>query len=96
MDKNLWWKPGIEIFSQVSGWIAGPIILALNVGKYLDNRFDTKPWIFLGLTGIAFLISIFGIVKVVTRYMSRLEVEDPRQGSGKKIEQESKDKKQEK
>lgn len=73
---NQWWKPGVEIFSQVSGWIAGPIILALVVGKYLDGRFDTKPWIFMGLTGFAFLISSFGIVKVVSRYMKKIEQEN--------------------
>lgn len=75
-NKNVWWKPGVEIFTQVSGWIAGPIILALVVGKFLDTRFDTKPWIFLGLTGIAFLLSIFGIVKVVSKYMQKIENED--------------------
>jgi len=81
MDKNnSWWKPGVEIFSQVSGWIAGPIILALIVGKWLDGRFDTKPWIFLGLTGIAFLISIFGIVRVVSKYMKKIE-EDTKNGN---------------
>ena len=72
---NSWWRPAVEIFSQVSGWVAGPIILALVVGKYLDGRFDTKPWIFLGLTGIAFIFSIYGIVKVVTKYMKKIENE---------------------
>jgi F0F1-type ATP synthase assembly protein I len=90
MDNNNWWKSGVEIFTAVSGWIAGPIIGALILGKYLDTRFDTKPWIFLGLTGLAFFISIFGIVKVVSKYMSRLEVEDPRQESGKKVEEDNK------
>jgi len=62
----------VKIFSEVSGWIAGPIILALIAGKWLDGRFDTKPWIFLGLTGVAFLISIFGIVRIVSRYMKNI------------------------
>lgn len=64
-----WWKPGVEIFSKVSGWIAVPIVLALISGKALDTHFGTKPWIFLGLTGIAFLISSFGIVRVISKYM---------------------------
>ena len=74
--KNAWWEPAVEIFSQVSGWIAGPVILALIVGKYLDGRFDTKPWIFLGLTGIAFLVSTFGIVQAVGKYMNKITKED--------------------
>jgi hypothetical protein len=67
------WQPALEIFSQVSGWIAGPVILALVLGKYLDGRYGTKPWIFLGLTGIAFLVSTYGIVKVVSKYMKNIK-----------------------
>jgi F0F1-type ATP synthase assembly protein I len=75
-NKDSWWKPGVEIFSQVSGWIAGPIILALVIGKSLDSHFGTKPWIFIGLTGFAFIISSFGIVKVVSRYMKKIQEEE--------------------
>ena len=71
-----WWAPAVEIFTEVSGWIAGPIILALVLGKYLDGRFDTKPWIFIGLTAIAFLVSSFGIVRVVSKYMRKIESEN--------------------
>jgi F0F1-type ATP synthase assembly protein I len=74
-NKGTWWEPAVEIFSQVSGWIAGPVVLALIVGKYLDGRFGTKPWIFLGLTGIAFIVSTFGIVKVVGKYMAKITEE---------------------
>ncbi|MEX2052250.1 MAG: AtpZ/AtpI family protein [Candidatus Paceibacterota bacterium] len=70
-----WWQPAVEIFTEVSGWIAGPIILALILGKYLDGRLGTKPWIFIGLTITAFLISSFGIVRVVGRYMKNMEEE---------------------
>lgn len=71
-----WWEPAVEIFSQVSGWIAGPIIVALIGGKALDAHFGTKPWIFLGLTGVAFFISIFGIIKVVSKYMKKITQEE--------------------
>jgi F0F1-type ATP synthase assembly protein I len=75
-NKAAWWEPAVEIFSQVSGWIAGPIIFALILGKYLDRHFGTKPWIFLGLTGLAFIISSFGIVRVVGRYMKKISKDD--------------------
>jgi F0F1-type ATP synthase assembly protein I len=68
-----WWKPAVEIFSRVSGYIVVPVVLALIVGKYLDNRFNTKPWIFLGLTGVAFLISSFSIVRTVSKYMKEID-----------------------
>ena len=75
-NNDPWWKPGMQIFSGVSTWIVAPIIGALVLGKILDSRFGTKPWIFLGLTGVAFLFSSFGIVGVVRKYMKKIENED--------------------
>ncbi len=74
LDKK-WWQPALEIFAQVTGWIAGPIIIALFLGKYLDNRYQTKPWFFLGLVVLAFLITCFGIVRLTTDYIKKIEKE---------------------
>jgi F0F1-type ATP synthase assembly protein I len=74
-DKN-WWKPGLTIFLKVSGSIAIPIVIALYVGKYLDTRFNTAPWIFLGLTAIAFIISLVSLWKNVTSYIQNVEKEE--------------------
>ena len=73
--KKLDWKPAFQIFSQVSTWVVVPIILALIIGKALDSHFGTDPWIFLGSTGFAFLISSYGIVRVVMKYMKTIEKE---------------------
>jgi len=70
-----WWKPAVEIFSEISTWIAVPIILALIVGKALDNRYGTKPWMLIILAGIGFLISSFGIVKAVKRFVEKTKEE---------------------
>ena len=75
MINKPWWEPAVEIFIQVSGWIAAPVVISLVLGKYLDSRFETSPWIFLSLTGLAFIISIYGIVNVVGRYMKKIEEE---------------------
>jgi len=74
--KKLDWRPAMQIFSKVSTWVVVPIILALIVGKALDAHFNTYPWIFLGLTGVAFIFSIYGIIKVVSQYMKDLEKEN--------------------
>lgn len=75
-NKNeVWWKPAVEIFSQVSGWVAVPILLALFAGKYLDGLYGTRPWIFLGLSILGFLISSFGIVRTITTYVKKIEKE---------------------
>lgn len=71
-DKN-WWRPAIEIFSQVSGWIVVPLVLALIIGKNLDTRFDSEPWIFLSFALFGFLISFFGIFRVVIKYVQKIE-----------------------
>lgn len=68
-----WWKPGMQIFSEISTWIAVPIVLALILGKYLDTRYDTKPTILLISVGLAFLISAYGIVKSVRNFMNKLK-----------------------
>lgn len=73
-DKK-WWQPGLVIFTQVTGWIASPIIIALFLGKYLDNKFQTKPWFFLGLTALAFFITSFGIVRITKNYIKKIEKE---------------------
>lgn len=58
-----WWQPSLILFSRLSGWIGGPIIVALFVGKWLDERYKTEPWLFLLSIGIAFIASSIGIVK---------------------------------
>ena len=63
----------MEIMSEISTWIIVPIVLALFGGKALDAHFGTKPIIFLALTGFAFLITCFGMYKVVKNYMKKLK-----------------------
>ena len=67
-----WWKPALQIFSQVSVWIVIPILLALFIGKSLDAHFGTKPIIFLILAGVGFLFSCFGIIRVIKKYMQEI------------------------
>jgi F0F1-type ATP synthase assembly protein I len=68
-----WWKSGVEIFTQVSGWIVAPIVVALIFGKMLDTHYGTKPIIFLVLAGISFLFSCFGIVRVIRKYIKEMK-----------------------
>ncbi len=75
-NKNDWWKPGIIVFAKVSTAIAVPIIVALPIGKYLDNRYQTTPWIFLGLILVAFGVSIMSIWKCIKEYLDKLKNEE--------------------
>lgn len=68
-----WWKPAVEILSEVSMWIVVPIVSALVVGKALDSHYGTKPVIFLCLAGFGFLITCFGMFRVVKNYIKKLK-----------------------
>ncbi|MBU0998846.1 AtpZ/AtpI family protein [Patescibacteria group bacterium] len=68
-----WWKPAVKLFSQVSTWVVAPIVLALIFGKMLDAHYGTKPIIFLILAGLGFLITCFGIFRVIKDYIKKLQ-----------------------
>jgi len=68
-----WWQPAIAMFLRLSVWIAAPIIIALYLGKWLDKRYDTAPWLFLSCIGLAFIISIFGLIKNTLKEFKKLE-----------------------
>ncbi len=63
------------IFAKVSAWIAGPVIVALLGGKYIDRVYNSAPYGFLVLTGIAFIISITMLVKLSREYIQNIEAE---------------------
>ncbi|MFA6585657.1 MAG: AtpZ/AtpI family protein [Candidatus Paceibacterota bacterium] len=70
---GVWWKPAFEIFSEISTWIAVPIILAVIAGKALDKYYGTSPWMLIGCAGISFLISAFGIIRAVKKYAADIK-----------------------
>jgi hypothetical protein len=75
-NKGPWWKPGVMIFDAISTWVIVPIVLALVFGKILDERYGTKPIIFLSLAGVAFLFTCFGIYRVMKKYINTLKEEE--------------------
>ena len=75
MPQNPWWQPALIVFAEVTGWIAVPIIIALYLGRYLDEKNNSEPWFFLGLTGVAFIISCTGMVIVAGKYIRQIEKE---------------------
>ena len=74
-----WWKPAMQIFSEVSTWIAVPIILALIAGKALDKHYGTKPIIFLCFAGFGFLITCFGMFRSIKNYIKKLQDTEKKQ-----------------
>lgn len=74
--KAPWWQSGLVLFGRMSGWIAVPVIIGVFIGKYLDKKYNTEPWLFLASVGIAFVFSMFGIVKDAMKAMKEIEKEE--------------------
>ena len=71
-----WWRPGLVLFGRLSGWIGGPVIIAVFFGHWLDDKYGTEPWLFLLSVGIAFFVSSFGIINDSLKEMKRIEKEE--------------------
>ncbi|PJE58219.1 MAG: hypothetical protein COU81_01830 [Candidatus Portnoybacteria bacterium CG10_big_fil_rev_8_21_14_0_10_36_7] len=72
-NDNPWWQPGLILFTRLSGWIAGPIIIAVFIGRWLDNKFHTAPWLFIIIVSSSFIISMVGLVKETMSEMKRID-----------------------
>ena len=72
---NPWWQPGIFLFCRLSGWIGVPVIIGVLIGKWLDRKYGTEPWLFLLAVGVAFILSMFGIVRDALGEIKKIEKE---------------------
>lgn len=72
-NQAAWWQPAIIMFLKLSAWIATPIIIALFLGKWLDKKYNTAPWLFLLCIGIAFFISMIGLIKNTLAEYKKIE-----------------------
>lgn len=70
-----WWQPAIAMFLRLSVWIASPVIIALYLGKWLDKKYDSAPWLFLIGMGLAFTVSIFGLIRNTAKELKKFEKE---------------------
>lgn len=74
LDNNkVWWQPALIIFARSLGWIAAPVILGSYLGKWLDKKYGTEPWLFISTVGLAFFISMFGLIKETAEQYKKIE-----------------------
>lgn len=71
-DPAAWWQPSVILFYRLSGWVVGPVVLALLLGKWIDKRYDSEPWGLLICVGVAFVGSCVGIVKEANKAMDQI------------------------
>ena len=77
-NDKAWMKIGLMAFAEMSGWIAFPVIGALFVGRWLDQKQDTGSLYFLSLTALAFIISCIGIGLAGAKYLKQInQVDNP-------------------
>lgn len=55
------WGSALVIFLRLSNWIVWPVLLAVVIGKWLDNKFEKAPWLLLLSVGISFAVSMIGL-----------------------------------
>jgi F0F1-type ATP synthase assembly protein I len=72
-SKIAWWQSGMELFLRLSGWIGMPIIIAVFVGKFLDRKYNSEPWLFLLSVGISFVVSMFALVYIGLGEFKKIE-----------------------
>lgn len=75
-DKNEFMRLALTIFAETTGWIAFPVIGALFLGRWLDEKQGTDPLYYLSMTAAAFIISSVGIGITGVKYMKRIEAEE--------------------
>jgi F0F1-type ATP synthase assembly protein I len=74
--KIAWWQSGMQLFLRLSGWIGMPIIIAVFVGKFLDRKYNSEPWLFLLSVGTSFVVSMFALVYIGLGEFKKIENEN--------------------
>ena len=72
-EQNDWLRLALTVFAETTGWIAFPVVGALFLGRYLDERQGTEPLYYLSITAVAFVFSSIGIGITGVKYMKQIE-----------------------
>ena len=76
-NEKAWWQPALIMFARLTAWIAVPVVLGSFLGKWLDKKYDSEPWLFLTSVGVAFFLSMIIIIKDSLSEMKKIEKENP-------------------
>jgi len=71
--KNDFWSTSLRIMANISAWIAFPVIIGLYLGKWLDQKFGTEPWLFLITIALFFLVSLYGLFTSMKQEAKKME-----------------------
>lgn len=65
--EKAWYADSLRLFGRLSAWIALPVVLASFLGKWLDKKYETEPWLLLVCIGFSFVVSMVVLVKEAVR-----------------------------
>ncbi|MEI6836042.1 MAG: AtpZ/AtpI family protein [Candidatus Falkowbacteria bacterium] len=65
----------LRLLFNITSWIVGPVLVGVFLGKWLDQKFNTDPWLFLASVGFCFLVSMFGLVRKALQEFKKIEEE---------------------
>lgn len=66
-------KSNLEIFTIISSWIVAPIVGALLLGSWLDEKYNHENFFTLTFIAVAFIITCVGIAKEALKAIKSLE-----------------------
>ena len=72
-SEKAWWQPAMALFLRMSTWIVIPVIISAFIGKWIDSKFGTDPWVLLVCVGVSFLVSMIGITNIASRELKKIE-----------------------
>ena len=81
--EKAWWADSLVMFAKLSVWIAAPVIIASLVGNYLDDKYNTAPWLLMACVGSSFIFTMIILVKETMKSFKEIE-EDSENNNNKK------------
>ena len=68
-----WLAPALQLFGQLAIWLVFPIILALFLGKWLDERFGTEPKLYFLCVAISFVVTMGGLIRYAIKAVRKID-----------------------
>jgi F0F1-type ATP synthase assembly protein I len=68
-----YYRLAARAFVDFSGTIAVPAVIAAMIGKRLDSKYATEPWILIIALIVAFVLTAVIVVKKAKRYRADYE-----------------------
>lgn len=72
-DNYKWRTQGLALFFRLQILIVMPMLIAIFIGKWLDKKYDSEPWLFLVSVVLAFIISMIGLIRNSINEMKKIK-----------------------